>query len=347
VGRQAGSQTGNGQATRRADDRPSCATVCCPKVYGMSDPIVLLGVPTALGGHRAGMERTPAGLRDLGLAEALAARPGLATASRTDAGDVAIEPGFRADPDIRAKNRAEICEFLPRLSERVAGALASAGETARLFIVGGDCTSHAGALAGLRRRRPGLRLALAWFDAHGDFNTPATTPSGNVWGMPFAMACGRGEADLLAACAAPSVEMRRAALLGGQVLDEQESRDLAASPIAHFGAGMLATDAGRAALRAWASETLADADGLYLALDLDCVDAGEGLAVQMPEAHGMSLAVAEAAVRALAMSGRVLGIGATAVNLEHGDGPRTVEAIARLADAALADAAPAEAALVG
>ena len=282
------------------------------------------------------MERTPAALRNLGLAERLAARPALASASWIDAGDLAIEPGFRPDPDTRAKNRAAICEFLPRLAAVVADELAGAGDSARLFILGGDCTGHAGALAGLRRRRPGLRLALAWFDAHGDFNTPETTPSGNVWGMPFAMACGRGEPDLLAACAAPSVEMRRAALLGGQVLDEQELQDLAASPVAHFGAGLLATDAGRAALRAWATETLADADGLYLALDMDCVDAAEGLAVQMPEPRGMSIAVVEAAVRILAASGPVLGIGVTAVNLEHGDGARTLEAIASLAEAALA-----------
>ena len=74
---------------------------------------------------------------------------------------------------------------------------AGAGDAARLFIVGGDCTAHAGAMAGLRAADPGRRLAIAWFDAHGDFNTPDTTPSGNVWGMPFAMLCGRGDPDLV------------------------------------------------------------------------------------------------------------------------------------------------------
>ncbi|MGZ3587213.1 MAG: arginase family protein [Candidatus Limnocylindrales bacterium] len=306
----------------------------------MAGPIVLLGVPTALGGHREGMERSPAGLRELGLVQRLTHRPAPAGVELIDAGDLPIEPGFRADPDPRAKNRALICQFLPRLAERAASALASAGQDARLFVVGGDCTAHAGALAGLRRRRPSVRIALAWLDAHGDFNTPATTPSGNVWGMPFAMACGRGEADLLAACDAPTVEPRRAALLGGQVLDEQEARDLAASPAAHFGAGLLATPAGQAALAAWAASTIADADGLYLALDLDCIDAAEGLAVQMPESHGMSLATVQRCVRALAAAGPVLGFGATTVNLANGDAQRTVEAIATLAEAALQERAP-------
>ena len=108
-------------------------------------------------------------------------------------------------------------------------------------------------MAGLRRARPGRRLAIAWFDAHGDFNTPDTTPSGNVWGMPFAMLCGRGDPDLVAAADGPSVDEADAALLGGQVLDEAESRTLAASRIAQFGAGMLGTPAGMAALDGWAA----------------------------------------------------------------------------------------------
>ena len=102
-----------------------------------------------------------------------------------------------------------------------------------LFVIGGDCTSHAGAMAGIRRARPGIRLGICWFDAHGDFNTPATTPSGNVWGMPFAMLLGHGDEDLVAACDGPTADARDAALLGGQVLDEQESRMLAASRVAH------------------------------------------------------------------------------------------------------------------
>ena len=165
-----------------------------------------------------------------------------------DAGDAPNDPGWAHDPDPRAKNRALICAYLPRLATHVHDALAGAGPDARLLLLGGDCTSHAGAMAGLRRARPAARFAIAWFDAHGDFNTPDTTPSGNVWGMPFAMIVGRGDPDLLAACDAPTVDAGDAALLGGQVLDETESRMLAASRVAHFGAGMLGTDAGLAAL---------------------------------------------------------------------------------------------------
>ena len=306
----------------------------------MGAPIAMLGIPTALGGHLSGMEHSPADLRALGLIDAIAARPGLRGTAIHDAGDLSIKPGFVRDPDPRAKNRARICEFLPRQRDLVARILgprdgqdpAVAGP--RLLIVGGDCTAHAGAMAGLRRARPDRRLAIAWFDAHGDFNTPDTTPSGNVWGMPFAMLCGRGDPDLVAAADGPTVMEAHAALIGGQVLDEIESRTLAASEIALFGAGMLGTDAGMAALDAWASVVAREVDALYIAFDMDCLDASGGWAVTMPEPGGLSLNTAIGAVQTLAAAIPLIGFGATAVTIANGDGPRTVDAIAGLAEAA-------------
>ncbi|HSL76656.1 MAG TPA: arginase family protein, partial [Candidatus Limnocylindrales bacterium] len=168
--------------------------------------IVIAGSPTALGGHFGGMERAPGLLRDLGLHGRLAARPGLAGFGWLDHGDAANDPGWVDDPDPHAKNLDLICSYLGRLASHVqTGLVQGDGSDAALLALGGDCTTHAGAMAGIRRARPGIRLGLAWFDAHGDFNTPDTTPSGNVWGMPFAMAVGRGDPRLVAAAEAPSV----------------------------------------------------------------------------------------------------------------------------------------------
>ncbi len=310
----------------------------------MKDTIVIVGSPTALGGHFGGMERTPAELRRLGIVDRLVTRPGLAQTRIRDAGDVANEPGWAPDDDPRAKNRARIVEYLPRLADHVERALRdgddAAGEATadRVLLLGGDCTSQAGALAGLRRARPAARLALAWFDAHGDFNTPDTTPSGNVWGMPFAMALGRGDPDLVAACDGPTVREDEAALLGGQVLDEAESRMLAASRVAHFGAGMLGTPAGLAALGAWATTVAAGVDAFYVAFDLDALDASGGWALAMPEPGGMSLETAVAAIGAIRGAGPIAGFGATAVLFGRGgDAERTVDAVVTLVDAALGD----------
>jgi arginase len=304
---------------------------------GMPAPIVLVGSPTALGGHFDGMERTPAEARRLGLVDRLAAAPGLAGARIHDAGDARNDLGWAADDDPQAKNRALICAYLPRLAAHVRDALIAEDAGARLLVIGGDCTSHAGAMAGLRRADPKRRLGIAWFDAHGDFNTPATTPSGNVWGMPFAMILGRGDSDLVAAADAPTADASAAALLGGQVLDQEESRMLAASRVAHFGAGMLGTDAGLAALAAWARVVASRVDAFYVAFDLDALDAAGDWALAMPEPNGLSLETALAAVRTIAAAGPVAGFGATAILLGRGgNADRTIDAAAALAAAALA-----------
>lgn len=311
----------------------------------MTDPtIVIAGSPTALGGHFAGMERTPRELRRLGLRERLAARPALTGATWLDHGDADNHPGWAADPDPRAKNRTRIVAYLRRLATHVQTGIVQGGEGARLLAIGGDCTTHSGAIAGIRRARPGIRLGLAWFDAHGDFNTPETTPSGNVWGMPFAMTCGRGDPDLVAAAEGPTVREEDAGLFGGQVLDEAESRALATSGVAHFGAGMLGDPAGQAAVAAWSATVAGRVDGWYIAFDLDALDGARGWAVAMPEPGGLALDTAIASVRAIAASGApVVGFGATAVTVGGaGDTDATIDAVAALAEAALAESVSTE-----
>jgi arginase len=301
----------------------------------MSGPIAVVGIPSALGGtlpgdRHVGMASAPGDLRKLGFLARLAS----AGLDLGDRGDLPIEWGSRVDPDPRVKNRIQVVDVLRRATTMVEEAV-TGGQ--RLLTLGGDCCAHAAAMAGLRRARPDRRLAIAWFDAHGDFNTPETTPSGNVWGMPFALLCGRGPSDLVDACDGPSVDERHAALLGGQVLDEPESRMLMASSVASFGAGMLRTPAGLAALGAWATAVGGEVDGLYIAVDHDVLDADEAdWAVTMPEAAGLPIANAIEAVGTLAAVMPVVGYGATAMNFAVGaDGPRTVDAAVRLAIAAL------------
>jgi arginase len=301
----------------------------------MPGSIVVVGVPVALGGQlpgglEAGMAAAPSDLRRLGFLDRLRA----AGLELRDDGDLPVEPPFRLDPDPRAKNRPLIAAYLPREATMVAASVA-AGE--RLLVLGGDCCAHAGATAGLRRARPDRRLAIAWLDAHGDSNTPETTPSGHVWGMPFAMLLGRGAPDLVEAAAGPSVDPVHAALVGGQVLDEPESRWLSGSPVAHFGAGMLRTAAGMAALRGWAETVATEVDALYIAVDHDVLDADEAdWAVTMPEVGGLPAEVAVEAVVLLARSLPVAGYGATAMNFANGgDAERTVEIAVRLAATAL------------
>src|SRR5215213_6621997 len=308
----------------------------------LAETIAMVGSPTALGGHFPGMDKGPGALRQMEFLARLQARKGLAGMPIIDNGDAPIEAGWAADDDPFMKNRQRIIEYMPRLVVHVHRALGgkdAATIPPRLLMVGGDCTSHAAAMAGLKRRFPDSRLAIAWFDAHGDFNIPTTTPSGNVWGMPFAMLCGRGDTALVASVSGPTVKEEDAALLGGQVLDEQESRMLAASSVAFFGAGMLAGVAGLAALEAWARVIGDRCDGLYIAFDLDAISASEQLSVAMPERGGLSVWTSVIAIRLLATHNNVLGFGATAIMPRSGsDLMKTADVVAQLAEAALGNA---------
>ena len=305
----------------------------------LSEAIAMVGSPTALGGHFPGMDKGPNALRQMGLLDRLQARKGLAGMPVIDNGDAPIEAGWAPDDDPFMKNRQRIIEYMPRLVVHVHRALGgkdAATTPPRLLMVGGDCTSHAAAMAGLKRRFPDSRLAIAWFDAHGDFNIPTTTPSGNVWGMPFAMLCGRGDAQLVASVSGPTVKEEDAALLGGQVLDEQESRMLAASPVAFFGSGMLAGPAGLAALETWARVVGDRTDGMYIAFDLDALDQSEGVSVAMPEPKGLSLWTATIAIRLLAATNRIVGFGPTATMPRAGvDMAHHADIVAQLTEAAL------------
>ncbi len=158
----------------------------------------------------------------------------------------------------------------------------------RPLVLGGCCCSHVGAVEGLAARY--RRLAVVWVDAHGDLNTPESSPSGNEWGMPLRQILDSG-----------AVEADDVALVGARDLDPPERAFIRASGL-HTG--------GRAVERA-----LADADGVYVAIDADGLDPSE-VAAFMPVAGGIPLAEAEDALRAVAGTSTVAGAGLTGFLLD-------------------------------
>ena len=166
----------------------------------------------------------------------------------------------------------------------------------RPLVVGGCCCAHVGAIEGLAARAE--RLAVVWLDAHGDLNTPETSPSGNAWGMPLRMAIDSG-----------AVQAARVALVGARNLDPPEEEYVAA-------AGLRRDDPDAA---------VAGADAVYVALDGDVLRPGE-LNAFMPEPGGPSLDEMESLLARLAARAPVAGAGVTGLRPD----PRNVGPLVRL-----------------
>ncbi|HZO62378.1 MAG TPA: arginase family protein [Gaiellaceae bacterium] len=151
----------------------------------------------------------------------------------------------------------------------------------RPLVLGGCCCSHVGAVEGLATRHG--RLAVVWIDAHGDLNTPETSPSGNEWGMPLRMIVDGG-----------AVAPADVALVGARDLDPPEVDFIRASGL-HAG-----DDAVRRAVEG--------ADAVYVAVDADGLDPGD-VASWMPVPGGLSVADAERHLGWIATNATVAGAG--------------------------------------
>ena len=165
------------------------------------------------------------------------------------------------------------------------------------LILGGCCCAHIGAVEGLAARYD--RLALLWFDAHGDLNTPGTSPSGNTWGMPLRMILDSG-----------AVEPERTALIGARNLDAPEEEFLRDTPV-----------------RRDPFDALADTDCAYVAFDVDVLEP-EGPWMFMPEPGGLRLDEAAALLQRVEGEARIAGIGFT------GATPEALPVVERLVSAA-------------
>ena len=168
----------------------------------------------------------------------------------------------------------------------------------RPLVLGGCCCSHVGAIEALAARHG--RIAVVWLDAHGDLNTPASSPSGNAWGMPLRMAIDAG-----------TVDPDDVALVGARNLDPPEVEYVAASGV-HTG-----DDAAEHALEGTA--------GVYIALDADVFDADEVVSF-MPEPNGLTVDEVERLFVAVRESASVLGAGLSGLRPD----PRNVLPLERL-----------------
>ncbi|HJS42477.1 MAG TPA: arginase family protein [Gemmatimonadales bacterium] len=193
------------------------------------------------------------------------------------------------------------------------------------FVIAGNCGVTIGAVAGLSDVRP----AVVWFDAHGDFNTPETSPSGFLDGMALAILTGRCWRTLAKSVTGfEAVPETRVTLVGARDLDPPEADALAASRILRIGADLSGLD-----------DVFAKASPIWLHVDLDVLDIAEGRANQFATTGGLTVSQLVDAVRRLATRLSIVGAALTAYDpAADGDGRVAVAAL-RVANA-LAETRP-------
>jgi arginase len=171
----------------------------------------------------------------------------------------------------------------------------------RPLVLGGDCCSHIGAVEGLAARRG--RLSVVWLDAHGDLNTPESSPSGNQWGMPLRMLLDSG-----------AVDPADVALVGARNLDPPEEEFIRASGL-HVGEDGI-------------PKAIDGVGRTYVALDVDILEPSE-MSVFMPEPGGPSQVEVERILRDVSGRTKVLGAGFTGLTFE----PSNIAPLTRFAAA--------------
>lgn len=282
----------------------------------------ILGVPLDLGQSRRGVDMGPSAIRAACLAERLAAL----SVQVEDSGDAAVViPETRCPGEENARYLAEIAQVCQGVARSVESFL---DEGWTPLTLGGDHSIAVGALLGAARsfRKRGERLGLIWFDAHSDLNTPETSPSGNVHGMPLAYALGAGSgalAEILDPC--PLAAPRSTALVGVRDVDPGERRTIESLGVRVF--TMRAID--ESGLRATVEEAIRVASegtaGFHVSLDMDFVDPREAPGVGTPKRGGVTYREAHLAMELVADSGAMRSMDVVEVNPILDIGNQTAE----------------------
>ena len=287
----------------------------------------LVGFPIYTLARLQGLALSPPAFRGLGLVKALEGE-GLKI---TDMGDIKLQKLSKDSGPKKFRNST----YAAKGTERIRRAAGQASEREFAIFVGGECSLVMGSLSGMKSRRRG-RAGILWMDAHGDFNTPETTPSGFIGGMCLALACGRGPS------VSQETEEGRGPLLGedavvhlgSRALDRLEEIAMKESEITLVSAKELrkggAADYGRRAARLLSDRC----DWCVLHIDLDVIDPREMPAVNFLEPNGISTEDVLLAARGLKETGKLKAVEFTSYDplrdANRACGRRVVKLISRL-----------------
>lgn len=295
--------------------------------------LALIGAPTDVGASVRGASLGPEALRVAGIDAALA-ELGYRVEDR---GNLAGPPNPQAAPQDGYRHLDEVAAWCTRVRDAVGAALV---DGATPILLGGDHSLALGSVAAARAHcdRAGRPLFLLWLDAHADFNTPDSSPSGNLHGMALAALCGEGHARLLALGAhRPIVAPEQVALLGVRSIDALEKRQVAAAELEVHDMRAIDERGMRPAVAAVLERAARAGAHLHVSFDLDFADPVIAPGVSTPVPGGPTYREAQLCMEMIHDSGLLGSLDVVEVNPARDERNRTAELAVELVQSAFGE----------
>jgi len=295
--------------------------------------IRLIGVPMDLGASRRGVDMGPSAVRYTDL------RDRIAKLGHTveDTGNVPVP--FREDAAKGAQRGARYLGAISDVCVEVAARTRAALEAGQIPVVlGGDHALAAGSIAGAAAHLAarGAHLGAIWVDAHGDLNTPGSSSSGNVHGMPLAALLGHGDKAMSGiAGSAPALRASDVALVGLRDLDGPERAHIKKWGLSAFSMRALDERGVHTVMQEAIGIATRETDGIWVSFDMDVIDPSEAPGVGTAVPGGMTYREAHLAMEMLADTGKLVGIDLVEVNPVLDERNRTAEIACELILSAL------------
>lgn len=269
--------------------------------------IDIIGVPIDLGADRRGVDMGPSAIRYSHLQKKL-----------EDIGHTVNDEGNIEVPIAemcRVTNpKLKYLDCIIPMSRRVAGAVATSVQAGHFpLILGGDHSLSIGSVRGAARNR---KIGVIWIDAHGDFNTAETTPSGNIHGMSLAILAGLGDKSLVQLWdePIPVIDPKNIAVIGARDLDMGEKDNLRKAGSLVMGMEQIDRYGMVHAVEKAIERVSKDVDGIFVSLDLDALDPEHAPGVGTPVPAGLTQREAHLACEMIGETGKLIGMDLVEVN---------------------------------
>ncbi|HCT62250.1 MULTISPECIES: arginase [Acidobacterium] len=274
--------------------------------------IKLIGVPLDMGASRRGVDMGPSAVRVAGLEARLEALGHQVT----DGGNISVAI---AETKHSGEQNARYLQEITETCTKAAGMVTKALEQGMTpLVIGGDHSVAAGSVSGVAEyyRHQNQRIGLLWIDAHGDMNTPETSPSGNVHGMPLAALLGLGPESLANICGwSPKVLPENTVLIGVRDIDATEKENIKRAGVTEV---YTMRDIDERGMRTVMEEALRAAGrgtaGYHVSLDMDWIDPEDAPGVGTPVRGGATYREAHLAMEIIADHGRMVSFELVEVN---------------------------------